>query len=202
VLRLRSREELERLIAQWRPLSVKVARSFGRTSLGGRLDFAELEAAALVGLWQLLSSWDEDSSPGPFLCSALPWKMTEYLRTHGPRHYRSGRARYEERQLSQLADPRKRGHLYDVADDRYPLTAVDARDEAEAMLSAVPQPERDMLRLYFFDGLTLKEVGDRYGLHLTTVSHRLMVVAREHGGSWGDGIKRAGDRQKTVYAKR
>src|SRR4051794_2309375 len=100
-------DRLEALIRQWRPLTFRVARSFVRPGL----EVEDLRAAALVGLWQLLSSWDEEGSPGPFLCAALPWKMVEYLRAHGPRHFRSGRRRYEEVQLSQLARPGKSGQL-------------------------------------------------------------------------------------------
>jgi RNA polymerase sigma-70 factor (ECF subfamily) len=56
------------------------------------------------------------------------------------------------------------------------LTSAGLRRELQQALTALPAEQREIVRLAYFDGLTLSEIADREGLPLGTVKSRLRLA--------------------------
>jgi RNA polymerase sigma-70 factor (ECF subfamily) len=53
------------------------------------------------------------------------------------------------------------------------------REVLEASLTELPAPQRNILRLYFIDGLTMAEIGRLYRVHESTIARQMAKIRRD-----------------------
>jgi len=58
----------------------------------------------------------------------------------------------------------------------------EVRDRVRDVVSGLPEPQREVLRLKLWEGLTYREIGTRMGMTLTNVSYHLGQAVRAVGG--------------------
>ena len=58
------------------------------------------------------------------------------------------------------------------------VEAILAAGQIDAVLDALPALTAEMFQLHYLDGLTQREIAERFGLHLSSVEKRLAVAKR------------------------
>lgn len=161
---------METLVEQFMPLANKLAFSKKRT-LPNYIDIEELQSAAYLGLVEAASRFDESKGVS-FTTFAYPriyGAITDYLRS------------LDNSVLS----------IDDSDDDetllRDTLKAKDTPDFEEVLEVVTKElnPQaKNMLRFYFVEDYTMKEVGERFGISESRVSQIFSGCKQDIRGRW------------------
>jgi RNA polymerase sigma factor (sigma-70 family) len=170
---LRSRKARNKLVEQWQFLPGHVwTKSKDNPSLS-RLGRDDAVQAGMLGLIRAAEIWDETKGV-KFVTYAYRAVLDRMLKAsrqnrvvHVPDDMLCGtsahRARYFALYLTDAARRcRQLPDDYDRAD--LPLPDTHAHDDLHAALDRLDPRERECLLLLFFEGLLLREVGERWGL--------------------------------------
>jgi RNA polymerase sigma factor (sigma-70 family) len=168
-------------ILQVLPDVARVAKRLHR-SVSRYADLEDLISEGYVAVVRHASRFDPKKSAWKTFACLMAYKgMQDWLRDAGCSWFRGRRAKPRVSTVGSFAegsclpDDRNRDNdadvLFRVPEDRAgPGQFLHLRDAAEAVQRGLGDRERLALRLYFYGGLTMKEVGGRMGVSESRVS--------------------------------
>ena len=167
----------EELFEHWTPWAKKIAQDIEAALPKFRLLPKQLETAALLGLWQACNKFE----------AGRGWKFVTFAR---------GRIRgevYDEVRRSDFLPKSHRAestapeavplqdfmtsHLDKVYDKGF--AQADLKRDVELLLSRVSKRQRQVLTMYYFENLSLKEIGKRIGVSESRVCQLLRFAKDE-----------------------
>jgi RNA polymerase sigma factor for flagellar operon FliA len=162
--------------------ALKIAKDLTRDSHWPRDRYEEISNAALVGLWQAANRFEDNRvSFRSYAYWRIRGAIQDELRTHywwpagEKRAKREGSAAppYVSR-VGISGEVGKKG--FELIAAPTPLSVLEITDEARVWVRRVPRNHREAMRLYFLEGLAMKEVGRRLGV---TESRIQQIVTQE-----------------------
>ena len=165
---------------------LKYARHLARKKpIPRRVDRSDIECAAFAGLVQAVERYDPAQ---PISFTSWAWKRIEGAMQDRLRQiyrWRSGRkSRGVEHELESWYKVR--------APESDPAARLERAESFERFLSLFcrNEREREMARLYYQEGLPLRQIGEHFGLTESRACQILKVIERRGGVDQRGGIKR------------
>jgi len=109
-----------------------------------------------LAAWERVASFDGDSKFRAWAFSICHHKVQDYWRRH---HSKSAQVRESFEDGSSTYVPKE-------------FAQVELRECLSSFWSACPSDQREVLLMYYGDGLTLKEIGEILGRNLNTVKYQ------------------------------
>jgi RNA polymerase sigma factor (sigma-70 family) len=177
------RMALDSLLADFRPYLEKVARSHGASPDAGQ-SVPDLVQEVCLRIWRKLDQFKATDDDRRTLALFRAWVVRIVGRLSLNRWRNHGaRRRTPAEGLVRLGDPDGSGGEREPA-GREPTPSATARHAEQlewvrAALERLPsEPGREILRLHFFEGLSLREVAGRVGLSYDQVRERYRTSMR------------------------
>jgi RNA polymerase sigma factor (sigma-70 family) len=161
-------------------------RTLVRFTLDRDADVDDVVQDTFAAAWRDLPSLHELDRFGPWLFAIARNRCRDAMK---------GAARRER-----ATDDETLTNLVGHAESRSPLT-----DELHDAVRALPRSERDATRLFYFEGLTVREIAQRHGSPTGTVKRQLHDARRRLRRVFGadiTGEARMSDRQSTAFPQR
>lgn len=125
----------------------------------------DIHSDGLLALWEAAHTYDASrGEEGPFVARTLSFRFIDLYRR------RRGGGNRKLREAPLLLDELELGW---IPDDGDPYHEVVTDLAVEQVLRRVPSKTRDVLTAYFLEGLTLAEMGARYGITESGASRKL-----------------------------
>lgn len=185
---LRDTEARNALVEQWLPLVGWVIKKLGfRARHVAGLPLEEAESAGRLGLLRAAELWDETRGIR-FNTFAAYWIKQHIFRAaeqwrlvHVPCHKLHDKSYRPARCFS--LDSNSNKWNYNPVYEALSIPDADRRDEMEVAMRCLRQREREVLKLRFWEGLTLLETGARLGVtreRIRQIEARALEKLRAH----------------------
>jgi RNA polymerase sigma factor (sigma-70 family) len=184
------RSEIDALIEQYTPLANSLAARL--RGLWAHRNRDELQQIAKIALWHAIEDYDARKGVpiSAWITLIVGRRLVDQIRDHGP-HKRSGIARFTMASIEdyRLGRGDQRQEEMPIVDHREtPIDHVYAAETFDSLLVDVPVRYREWARMYYLDGLRLKDIGRCFGKSESLVSQvftrhitpRLRARARQY----------------------
>ncbi len=150
-------------------------------------EVADLISEGVIGAITAVDRWNPDEGElAPYASARIRGHIWDHIRDYSPLsrdHYKKVQEGEEEFFLGSIDQPISNSSdegsmsLADLlpADEDVIAKMLDVM-AIGAVMEQLPAKHRDMLQLYYFEGLTLQQIGDRYGVSESRISQRLGVA--------------------------
>lgn len=146
------------------------------------VQLAEMQSAALEGLWDATGRWDGVRRFKTFASWRIRGAVLDYLRSLYPRGV--GRSAGRDMRTHQLSCVRVDDNReLDPADERCHYDGVDEHDEIAGLLRPLSERQRNVIRQHLH-GCRMKEIGRCLGVSESQVSHIVSDGLTELRGFW------------------
>lgn len=163
------------------PLARMMARNLARKM--PMADVEDLTSEAMVGAIQAVDRWSEEAGVplAQFASTRIRGQMYDYLREIGPlsrSHWKRVCEGEVEFRLQSLSDPIGEATLLvdALSDDSDSIGQMLDIHAVRQVIDIMSEDDRALLIEYYYEGLTLREIGERRGVTESRISQKMKKV--------------------------